>query len=152
MRPTWLLADPLEEQLPGWSVEGALVKTSWLDLWKDRVSSQLFKCELPGESNGQRDTTVPGVGECGGYLVSVTVIGVLSLHFRCHIWLSQEQMGRVKSLLRVIAVSLRWVEAPRAAEGEDGEEGSLSGGAAGGWNSLWQAVSRTVTCAFLNSW
>jgi hypothetical protein len=105
MRPTWLEllpADLLEEQFPGWSVEGALV-ISWLDLSKDRVSSQLFTCELPGESNGQRDTTVPG-GECRGYLVSVTVIGVLSPHFRCQICPSQEQMGRVKRLLRVIAI------------------------------------------------
>lgn len=29
--------------------------------------------------------------------VSVTVIGVRSLHFKCQIWPSQEQTGRVKN-------------------------------------------------------
>lgn len=91
------------------------------------------------------DRTVPG-RSMESISVSVTVIGIRSLHFKCQIWPSQEQMGRVKHLLRVLNVLKR----------EDEKEGSPSGMQLEDGIALWQQcgriVARTATCAFLNVW
>lgn len=92
----------------------------------------------------QGDRTVPG-RSMENISVSVTVIGIRNLHFKCQTWPSQEQTGRVKHLLRVLNV-LEKMERKALHPGCSWTMGYLCGRQCG------RIVARTATCAFLNGW